>query len=81
VAHKFRQSLAQMEHAFLYEQALDQQRREDLLRTAEVRARQRRRQRERQRSSVRFYLLTLSLVLTAVIVTAVMLGTLYLLLT
>jgi membrane glycosyltransferase len=78
---KMRQSLAQMERAFHYEAELDQQRREHLRRTAEVRTRKRKRERERKRSSLRFYALTLSLIITAVVVTAVMHGTLYLLLT
>jgi membrane glycosyltransferase len=80
MALKMRQSLAQMERDFLYESELDQQRREHLRRTAVVRARKRNQEREKKRSSIRFYLLALSLIATAVIVTAAMFETLYLLL-
>ena len=76
-----RQSLAQFERSFLYESQLDQQRREYLQRHVHVRSRKRSVEREKKRSSIRFYLLALSLIATALIVTAVMLGTLYLLLT
>jgi hypothetical protein len=77
---RMRQSLTQFEKAFHYETELDNQRRAQLARNTEIRARQRTIQRNRKRSSLRFYLLTLSLVVTAVVVTAVMLGTMYLLL-
>jgi hypothetical protein len=79
-ALKMRQSLAQFERAFHYEAAEDQRRREHLERTVAARSRRRSHERERAKSSVRFYLLTLSLVATAVIVTVAMLATLYLLL-
>ncbi len=49
-------------------------------RTAAVRSRQRWHARERKRSSMRFYVLTLSLVVTGVLVTVAMFATLYLLL-
>jgi membrane glycosyltransferase len=77
---RMRQSLNQFERAFHQETELDQQRRQDLRRSTEIRARQRTIQRNRKRSSLRFYMLTLSLIITAVVVTAVMLGTMYLLL-
>lgn len=77
---KMRQSLAQLEQEFLYEAQQGQRQQEQLKRTAEIRARQRWHARERKRSSVRFYVLTLSLIATAVIVTVVMFATLYLLL-
>jgi hypothetical protein len=76
-----RQSLAQLEQDFLYESQLDQQRREHLIRHVHVRSRKRGVERAKKRSSMRFYLLAVSLVLTAVIVTAAMFETLYLLLT
>ena len=76
-----RRSLAQLEQEFLYESQLDQRRREHLRRQAVNRSRKRHREREKQRSSVRFNLLTLSLIATAVFVTAAMFATLYLLLT
>jgi hypothetical protein len=79
-ALKMRQSLAQFERAFHYEAAEDQRRRAQMERAVAARSRRRSHEREKAKSSVRFYLLTLSLVATAVIVTAVMLATLYLLL-
>jgi hypothetical protein len=75
-----RQSLAQLERNFLYESELDERRREHLRRTAVVRSRKRSAEREKKRSSIRFYLLVLSLIATALIVTAAMFETLYLLL-
>jgi hypothetical protein len=77
---KMRQSLAQFEQAFVYEAELDQQRREQLRRQTAARSRHRWHARQRKKSSVRFYVLTASLIVTAVLVTALMLGTLYLLL-
>ena len=78
---KMSRSLAQFEQEFLQESKLDQRRRERLRKQAIHRSRKRRRARETKRSSVRFYLLTLSLIATAVFVTAAMFATLYLLLT
>jgi hypothetical protein len=78
---KMSRSLAQLEQEFLQESKLDQRRREHLRKKAIRRSRRRRHEREKKRSSVRFYLLTLSLVATAVFVTAAMFATLYLLLT
>jgi hypothetical protein len=75
-----RQSLAQIEQEFLHESQLDQRRREHLRRKAVHRSRQRLKLREKKRSSVRFYVLVLSLVATAVVVTVAMFATLYLLL-
>ncbi len=80
-AMKMRQSLAQLEESFLQHSEIEEQRRMHLQRTAEVRSRQRWHARERKRGSMRFYVLALSLVLTAVLVTVVMFATLYLLLT
>jgi hypothetical protein len=80
MALKMRQSLAQLERDFLYESELDQRRREHLRRKAIVRSRKRTAEREKKRSSIRFYLLALSLIATALIVTAAMFETLYLLL-
>ena len=77
---KMRQSLAQFERAFMYEAELDHQRREHLRRTAVVRSRRRHQAREKKRSSLRFYMLVITLIATALIVTAVMFETLYLLL-
>jgi len=77
---KMRQSLADWEQAFVKEISLDRRRRASLRRTTEQRARKREAERVHKRGSVRFVLLVLTLILTAVIVTAVMFRTLYLLL-
>jgi hypothetical protein len=80
MAMKMRQSLAQLEREFLYEAQLDQKRREHLRRHAVMRSRRRTVEREKKRSSMRFWLLVLSLIATAVIVTIAMFETLYYLL-
>ena len=77
---KMRQSLAQLEQEFRHEMQLDRSRRENLRRRAVVRSRKRSYEREKKRSSVRFWLLVLSLIATAVIVTVAMFETLYYLL-
>jgi anti-sigma factor RsiW len=74
---KMRQSLAQIEQEFRHEMQLDRGRRDSLRRRAVVRTRKRRVEREKKRSSVRFWLLVLSLVATAVFVTVAMFETLY----
>ncbi len=80
MAMKMRQSLAQLEQEFRHETQVDRSRRESLRRHAVVRSRTRKREREKKRSSVRFWMLVLSLVATAVIVTVAMFETLYYLL-
>jgi ferric-dicitrate binding protein FerR (iron transport regulator) len=77
---KMRQSLAEWEKAFAKEATLDRRRRDSLRRTTELRALKREVQRRHKRGSVRFALLVLALILTAVVVTVVMFRTLYLLL-
>ncbi|MBV8954657.1 MAG: hypothetical protein JO153_17815 [Solirubrobacterales bacterium] len=77
MAMKMRQSLAQLEQEFRHEARRDRSRRESLRRRAVSRSRKRTYERERKRSSVRFWLLVLSLVATAVIVTVAMFETLY----
>jgi hypothetical protein len=79
-AMKMRQSLAQIEQEFVQQSQIEEKRRVHMQRTAAVRSRQRWHARERKRSSMRFYVLTLSLVATAVLVTVAMFATLYLLL-
>jgi hypothetical protein len=74
---KMRQSLAQIEQEFRHEMQLDRGRRDNLRRRAVVRSRKRHAEREKKRSSVRFWLLVLSLIATAVIVTVAMFETLY----
>ncbi len=75
-----RQSLAQLEQEFRQEMQLDRNRREHLRRVAAVRSRQRTHERARKRTSLRFWLLVLSLIATAVIVTVAMFESLYYLL-
>ena len=74
---RMRQSIAQLERAFVEEIQLDRARREHLRHTAAKRSRSRRVQRKQQRSSLRFFLLVLSLIATAVLVTVAMFQTLY----
>jgi hypothetical protein len=77
---KMRQSLADLEQAFVKEISLDRHRRDSLRRTAEQRAARREADKRHKRGSVRFALLVATLILTAVVVTVVMFRTLYLLL-
>ena len=77
---RMRQSLAELERAFAKEISLERHRRAWLRRTAEQRTLKREVDRRHRRGSVRFVLLILTLVMTAVIVTVVMFRTLYLLL-
>jgi hypothetical protein len=79
-AMKMRQSSADWEQAFAREITLDRRRRASLARTAEQRTAKREAHKRHKRGSVRFVLLVLTLILTAVVVTAVMFRTLYLLL-
>jgi anti-sigma-K factor RskA len=80
MAMKMRQSLAQLEQEFRHEAVLDRSRRESLRRRAANRSRRRTHQREQKRSSLRYWLLVLSLIATALIVTVVMFESLYYLL-
>jgi membrane glycosyltransferase len=77
---KMRQSLSEWEQAFVKEITLDRRRRDSLRRTAEHRAMKREAERRQKRGSVRFVMLVLTLIATAVVVTVVMFRTLYLLL-
>jgi cell division septal protein FtsQ len=77
---KMRQSLADWEQAFVKEVTLDRHRRDSLRRTSEQRAFKRDLEKRHKRGSLRFALLVLTLILTAVVVTVVMFRTLYLLL-
>jgi hypothetical protein len=74
---RMRQSLAEIEEAFEQEIELDRHRRERLSRTAHARTRERRKSRVHKAGSVRFILLWLALIATAVIVTVAMFETLY----
>jgi len=77
MAMKMRQSLAQLEQEFREEMELDRSRRENLRRRALLRTRKRTHAREKKRSSIRFWILALSLIATAAIVTVAMFYTLY----
>jgi anti-sigma-K factor RskA len=80
MAMKMRQSLAQLEQEFKHETVRDRKRRDHLRRRAIHRSRKRNVERAKKRSSVRFWILVLSLIATAVIVTVAMFETLYYLL-
>jgi hypothetical protein len=73
---RMRQSLAQFERAFLEEAEESVVRREHLRKQAAQRSRVRRVERRRRQGSLRFVLLAVSILLTAVIVTIVMFETL-----
>ena len=75
-----RQSLNQLERAFVEETVLDRDRRESLRRTAERRAAKRRSERAIKQGKARFIVLSLTLVATAVVVSVVMFRALYLIL-
>jgi cell division septal protein FtsQ len=77
---RMRQSLAQLERAFVEEIQLDRDRRESLRRQAAKRSRRRQRERAQKRGSTRFVVLVVVLALTAVVVTVGMFETLYYLL-
>jgi hypothetical protein len=72
-----RQSLAELEQEFRHEMELESNRSQLLQRRAMSRTRKRHRAREKKRSSMRFWLLVLSLIATAMIVTVAMFETLY----
>ena len=74
---RMRQSLAQLEQAFLEETHMDRRRRESLQRAAVKRSRRRQVERVHKQGSVRFVLLVLVLLGTAALVTVVMFETLY----
>jgi hypothetical protein len=80
MAMKMRQSLAQIEQEFLHETQQDRSRQESLRKQAVRRSRVRAVRRERKRGSMRYWVLVLSMVLTALVVTAGMFESLYLLL-
>jgi hypothetical protein len=74
---RMRQSLADIEAAFVEETAEDRERRERLQAQAIRRTRVRHRERAHKRGSLRFWLVFLTLVATAVVVTIAMFETLY----
>ena len=77
MAARLKQSLAEFEQAFAEESELDRRRRERLARTTHLRAATRARKRVHKRGSMRYSLLVLSIILTAVVVTIAMFETLY----
>jgi hypothetical protein len=74
---RMRQSLAEIEEAFFEEIEEDRERRERLRDHAERRARQRHISKTRRSGNIRFLLLVLTLLGTAVVVTVAMFQTLY----
>ena len=80
MAMKMRQSLAQFEREFLHETQRDRTRAVQVRRDVVVRSRKRSWERNRKRSSMRFWVLALSLVATAILVTVAMFASLYYLL-
>ena len=77
---KMRQSLNQLERAFVEETTLERHRRESLRRTAQRRTATRRSERALKQGKARFLVLALTLLATAVIVSFVMFRALYLVL-
>jgi hypothetical protein len=74
---RMRQSLADFEQAFVQEVAVDRVRAEQTISKTEQRARQRRIERAHKHGTMRFVVLVLVLLATAVIVTVAMFETLY----
>ena len=74
---RMRQSLAELEEAFFDEIEEDRHRRERLRAEAEQRTRRRHTYRTQRHGTMRFFLLVLTLIATAVIVTIAMFQTLY----
>ena len=74
---RMRQSFAQFEEAFLEESQADAARRERLRREAAYRSRDRQLQRVHKRGTMRFTMLVLTLIATAVLVTVAMFQVLY----
>ena len=80
MALKMRQSLAEFEEVFREEMLEDHHRSERLRRAAVARSRKRHRERQEKRGTLRFWMLVLTLILTAVGVTIGMFEALYALL-
>jgi hypothetical protein len=77
---RMRQSLSQLERAFVEESQVDRARREALRRQAVQRSRRRQVERAQKHSTLRFVALIMTLIATAVIVAVAMFQTLYLVL-
>ncbi len=76
-AMRMRQSLAEIEQAFVEQTEEDRHRRERVVTQAELRTRRRHAERTQRHGSMRFFVLVLTLIATAVIVTIAMFQTLY----
>ena len=74
---RMQQSLADIEEAFVEEIEEDRERRERLARRAELRARQRHIEKAHKHGTIRYALLVLTLITTAILVTWAMFWTLY----
>jgi membrane glycosyltransferase len=74
---RMRQSLAEIEQAFVEQTEEDRHRRERVVTQAELRTRRRHAERTQRHGSMRFFLLVLTLIATAVVVTIAMFQTLY----
>jgi hypothetical protein len=74
---RMRQSIAEIERAFVEESAEDRERRERLYREAALRARRRHAEKTHKRGSMRFALVLLTLIGTAAAVTILMFQALY----
>jgi cell division septal protein FtsQ len=74
---RMRQSIAEIEEAFFEEIEEDRERRERLRRHAQERSRRRQAVRTHRNGTLRFVLVLLTLIATAVLVTVVMFRTLY----
>jgi hypothetical protein len=72
-----RQSLAEIERAFLEEAQVEQVQAEHTVRTAELRMRQRQIERAHKHGTMRFFAIMVALIGTAVLVTVAMFETLY----
>lgn len=79
-ALRMRRSAAELEQAFAEEVSAERRRRDSLLQTAERRTRKRHVARTHRRGSLRFVMLVFALAITAVLVSAAMFASLYLLL-
>jgi anti-sigma-K factor RskA len=77
---RMRQSLAEIEEAFHEEAVRDQVRAEQIRRDAVARTRERQVKKVHKRGSLRFVLLVLAMIATAVLVTVAMFETLYIVL-
>jgi hypothetical protein len=75
---RMRQSLAEIERAFVEEAIDSQARSEEAIRAATQRQHARTRERRHKHGTMRFWMLTLVLIATAVLVTVAMFETLYL---